>query len=307
MPDLPRRPLCGPPGDNTLPRSGLASNTFATRLSAGCETRFFPAQAQEDIAALCRRWGSQPRTAAPAGRGRRAAAWSDQSAGQARQPHGSPGEAIDGATRLLPAGALAVAASRPAAGPALAFLQLLLGPPDTALSGGLLLGILDPADELVAGQGRDVLPGIECRPVGDQCLTQVRGQFMHHPPGHSLAAHWPIVVSRGQARSRSAATFFRPTVPTRGTCVPGPAGLRRRAGPTRSARQRASPSRPTLLLRRRTGCVGATVALIRPTLGAEASGDLPSRRLPAAQSGGGHGRFESEREAGRGRDRRLSA
>jgi hypothetical protein len=53
--------------------------------------------------------------------------------------------------RALPAGVVAVLAPRPTAWPALAFLQLLLGPPDTALPGGLLLGILDPADELVAG------------------------------------------------------------------------------------------------------------------------------------------------------------
>ena len=51
----------------------------------------------------------------------------------------------------LPAGAVAVLTPWPAAGPALAFLQLLLCPPNAALSGGLLLGILDPADELVAG------------------------------------------------------------------------------------------------------------------------------------------------------------
>src|SRR5205814_666418 len=70
--------------------------------------------------------------------------------------------------RALPAGALAVLAPRPAAGPALAFLQLLLGPANAALSGHLLLGIRDPADELVAGQRRDVLPRIECRGVGDQ-------------------------------------------------------------------------------------------------------------------------------------------
>src|SRR6202790_2230810 len=100
----------------------------------------------------------------------------------------------------LPAGAVAVLAPRPAAGPALAFLQLLLGPPNAALSGPVLLGILDPADELVAGQGRDVLPGIECRAVGDQRVTQVRGQLMPPPPGHSRAAHRPMVVSRGQAR-----------------------------------------------------------------------------------------------------------
>ncbi len=51
--------------------------------------------------------------------------------------------------RPLPAGALAVLASRPAAGPTLAFLELLLGPANAALSRDLLLGILDPADELV--------------------------------------------------------------------------------------------------------------------------------------------------------------
>src|ERR1700724_38502 len=96
----------------------------------------------------------------------------------------------------LSAGAVAVLAPRPAAGPALAFLQLFLGPPNAALSSPVLLGILDPADELVAGQGRDVLPGIECRAVGDQRVTQVRGQFMHHPTGHPLAAHRAMVVSR---------------------------------------------------------------------------------------------------------------
>src|SRR5258708_33979846 len=99
----------------------------------------------------------------------------------------------------LPAGALAVFAPRPAAGPALAFLQLLLGPSNAALSGGLLLGILDPADELVAGQGRDVPPGIECGRARDQRLIQVRGQFMHDSTGHPLAAHKPMVATRSQA------------------------------------------------------------------------------------------------------------
>jgi hypothetical protein len=75
----------------------------------------------------------------------------------------------------LPGGAFAVLAPRPAAGPALAILQLLLGPANAAFSGRLLLGILDPADELVARQGRDVLPGIECRCVGDQRLAQICG------------------------------------------------------------------------------------------------------------------------------------
>ena len=73
----------------------------------------------------------------------------------------------------LPAVALAVLATRPAAGPALAFLELLPGPANPALPGGFLLGILDPADELIAGQGCDVVPGVERRGVVDQRLTQV--------------------------------------------------------------------------------------------------------------------------------------
>ena len=64
-------------------------------------------------------------------------------------------------------------APRPAAGPALAFLQLLLGPANAGFSGDLLLGILDPVNELIAGQGRDVLPGSECGGVGDQCPALV--------------------------------------------------------------------------------------------------------------------------------------
>jgi len=43
--------------------------------------------------------------------------------------------------RLLSAGALAVLAPWPTAGPTLAFLQFLLGPANAAFSGHLLLGI----------------------------------------------------------------------------------------------------------------------------------------------------------------------
>ena len=89
--------------------------------------------------------------------------------------------------------ALAVRAPRPAAGPALSFFQLLLGPANPALPGLVLLGILDPADELVAGQGRDVLPGIEGRAVGDQRLAKVRGQLVHDAGGDSLATHRAMV------------------------------------------------------------------------------------------------------------------
>jgi hypothetical protein len=103
----------------------------------------------------------------------------------------------------LPAGAFAVPAPRPAAGPTLAFLQLLLRPANATLSGRHLLGVLNPADELVAGQGRDVLPGIECRDVGNQRPTQVRGEFMHDPAGHTLAAHRLIVVGWAGRGTRS--------------------------------------------------------------------------------------------------------
>jgi len=93
---------------------------------------------------------------------------------------------LDAALRAvepLPAGTLAMLAPRPAAGPTLAFLQLLLGPANAAFSGRMLLGILDPTDELVTGRGRDVFPGAECRRVGEQCVTQVGGQRVYDPPG----------------------------------------------------------------------------------------------------------------------------
>jgi hypothetical protein len=99
----------------------------------------------------------------------------------------------------LSAGALAVPAPWPAARPTLAFLQLLPGPANAAFSGHLLLGVLDPADELVSGQRRDVLPSIECRRVGDQRLAQVCRKLVHHPTGHSRAAHRATVAVQGPA------------------------------------------------------------------------------------------------------------
>jgi hypothetical protein len=77
------------------------------------------------------------------------------------------------APRSLLTGAFAVVAPRPAAGPTLAFLELLLGSANASFSGRLLLGILDPADELVAGQRREVPPGSERRWAGDQRVAQV--------------------------------------------------------------------------------------------------------------------------------------
>jgi hypothetical protein len=82
-----------------------------------------------------------------------------------------------------------VLAPRPAARSTLAFLKFLLRPTDAALSGGVLLGILDPADELVARQGRDVVPRSECHGVCHQRLPQIRREGVNHPTRNSLAAH----------------------------------------------------------------------------------------------------------------------
>src|SRR5205814_9874484 len=111
-------------------------------------------------------------------------------------PDVDPRRRLRAPSRPLSAGALAVVAPWPAAGPTLAFLQLLLRPANPAFSGHFPLGILDPADELVAGQRRDVLPGIECRGVGGQRLAQISWKPVHHPTGHSRAAHRATVVKR---------------------------------------------------------------------------------------------------------------
>ena len=92
------------------------------------------------------------------------------------------------------AGALPVGTPRPAAGPAHSLLELLTSPADAACSGRRLLGVLDPADELVAGQRRNVLPGIECRGIDDQRLAQVLRKPMHHATGYSWAAHTATVA-----------------------------------------------------------------------------------------------------------------
>lgn len=97
---------------------------------------------------------------------------------------------------MLPAVALPVLTPGPAAGTAHTLFELLLGSPNAAFSGWRLLGILDPTDELVAGQRRDVVPGLERHSVGEQRLTQVDGQFMHNATGNCLA---------GQSHGASAA------------------------------------------------------------------------------------------------------
>src|ERR1035441_4294216 len=129
-------------------------------------------------------------------------------------PGRRPGEYVSGAGRAAAswrprvasvewpdrylARALAVLATRPAAWPALAFLEFLLGPANAAFPGHLLLGILNPADELIAGQRRDVLPGIKGRGVGDQRLAQVYRKLVHHSTGHALTAHRTRITVQGE-------------------------------------------------------------------------------------------------------------
>jgi len=96
---------------------------------------------------------------------------------------------------LLPV-AFAVDAPRPAARPTLAFLELFLGSANALFSGYLLLGILYPADELVAGQRRYVRPGVERRSVGGQSFAKVFRKLVHHSTGHSMAHETTIALSR---------------------------------------------------------------------------------------------------------------
>ena len=74
--------------------------------------------------------------------------------------------------------ALAVGTAGPATGPAHTVVEFLDGTADPALAGFLLLGVADPADELVARQHRDVEPGRLGILVGDERFGEVLGQFV---------------------------------------------------------------------------------------------------------------------------------
>ena len=71
----------------------------------------------------------------------------------------------------------------------MAFFQLFSGPTNATFSSGLLLGVVDPADELVACQGSDVDPGGERRRAGDERLSEIGRKLVDHSTGHSFAAH----------------------------------------------------------------------------------------------------------------------
>ena len=85
----------------------------------------------------------------------------------------------------------------PAAGSSHALLQFLLPSANTTFPGDLLLGILDPADELIASHGREIRPGGECHGIADQALAQVSWKLVHHPTGQTWSAHSVTVVTPG--------------------------------------------------------------------------------------------------------------
>ena len=112
----------------------------------------------------------------------------------------------------------------PAARPAHALLELLLRPADAPFTGLLLLGVLDPADELVARQRRDVLPRSQsarrCRSapyagLPASCAPRRRARVGCSPSqgirARTAGNPWDAVVVRtttGPALVRVAATLW---------------------------------------------------------------------------------------------------
>jgi hypothetical protein len=87
-------------------------------------------------------------------------------------------------------------ATWPTAGPALAFLKLLLSPANPALPGRHLLRILDPTDELVASQRSDIRPSIQCGGVRAERPKQICRKLVNHATGHLIAGHPTTVAGR---------------------------------------------------------------------------------------------------------------
>ncbi len=116
---------------------------------------------------------------------------------RAAAPSGQPGSAS-----LRSTGALSVLATRPAAGSPHALGQFLLCPPDAALPGRRLLRVFDPADELIAGERRDVGPGGQHVGGSAQRIPQIGGKpvHLHDALWHLGDAHAGTLASRGQGR-----------------------------------------------------------------------------------------------------------
>jgi len=98
-------------------------------------------------------------------------------------------------SRASPSSAFPVLAPWPTAGAALTRLELLLSAADTAFASLRLLGVIDPADELVACERGDVPPGSQDDGVGEQRRPQVCGQLVHDPAGNSLTTHAATIAT----------------------------------------------------------------------------------------------------------------
>jgi hypothetical protein len=71
----------------------------------------------------------------------------------------------------------------------LTFFELLLGSANTTFTSHLLLGVLHPADELVASERRDVAPSVKGVRIGDQRSAQIYRKLVDYPTGYLLLAH----------------------------------------------------------------------------------------------------------------------
>src|SRR5580692_8652385 len=106
--------------------------------------------------------------------------------------------------RRLFAVSLAMRTPGPTTWATLALLQFFLGASNTTLSRHLLFGVLHPTDELVARQWRDVHPRVHRRSIGDERLTQVRRQLVHHSSGNARRTHDAFFFTRGADATRGA-------------------------------------------------------------------------------------------------------
>jgi hypothetical protein len=79
---------------------------------------------------------------------------------------------------LLAAGLLSVRTPGPAARSAHALFEFLAGATNAPLAGDRFLGVFDPTDELVASEGRDVVPGHRRGLARRQSLSQILGQLV---------------------------------------------------------------------------------------------------------------------------------
>jgi len=91
----------------------------------------------------------------------------------------------------------AVRAARPTTGPALPVPQILATPVDALAPGLRFLGGLDPADPLVAGERRDVVPSRQRLWVSQERIPEVVRKAMDNAAGNfPLIGHYIRPIAR---------------------------------------------------------------------------------------------------------------